>query len=143
PRPVRFDPTAVLVSATDKPLRGGRRSSARPWQTPRAAVPKLGGRDEGCFAWAEQKHWRGSDPAGLGPFWQRGWSQGLTPSPPAAHSSVSNRSAWRKHNPFGLFPCSTAPQAFPRPDRATRRPSRAGVSRAGRVSAATRRRAWP
>ena len=39
----------------------------------------------------------------------------------------------------GHFPCSTAPQAFPRPDRSMIPPARAGCVKAGRSSAATRR----
>jgi len=38
-----------------------------------------------------------------------------------------------------LFSCSTAPQAFPRPDRKMLPPARAGCVKAGRFSAATDR----
>jgi len=62
---------------------------------------------------------------------------------------MKSSTKWSTYSPFRLpslvapFPCSTAPQAFPRPDRRMLRPARAGRVKAGRSSAATRRaRPW-
>src|SRR6516165_1763664 len=74
------------------------------------------------------------------------WSHPLVrPRGASSRSLIATQKATTKlsvsHDFFltSHFPTSTAPQAFPRPDRGKARPARADAVKTGRFSAATRR----